>query len=148
MFNFISFLMSLRHSIPFKHAIHFLACITLDLISLSIIISLCIQSVAEITPCPTRNVLQSWRFALWRSILFSCRFERNFQFDPLRSLRYCCFETSFLLHFRYRPHDKLADWPTDWLADWLTDWLNDWMTERSADTSIKSCKVHTSNTRT
>jgi len=25
--------MSLLHSIPFKHAIHFLACITLDLIS-------------------------------------------------------------------------------------------------------------------
>jgi len=34
MFNFLSFLMSLLHSIPFKHAIHFLACITLDLISL------------------------------------------------------------------------------------------------------------------
>jgi hypothetical protein len=31
MFNFLSFLMSLLHSIPFRHAIHFLACITLDL---------------------------------------------------------------------------------------------------------------------
>ena len=28
MFNFLSFLMSLLQSIPFKHAIHFLACIT------------------------------------------------------------------------------------------------------------------------
>jgi len=27
--------MSLLHSIPFKHVIHFLACITLDIISLS-----------------------------------------------------------------------------------------------------------------
>jgi hypothetical protein len=36
MFNFLSFLMSLLHSIPFRHAIHvLLACITLDLISLS-----------------------------------------------------------------------------------------------------------------
>jgi hypothetical protein len=35
MFNFLSFLISLLHSIPFRHAIHFLACITLDLISLS-----------------------------------------------------------------------------------------------------------------
>ena len=35
MFNFLSFLMSLLHSIPFKRAINFLACITLDLVSLS-----------------------------------------------------------------------------------------------------------------
>ena len=35
MFNFLSFLMSSLHSNPLKHAIHFLACITLDLISLS-----------------------------------------------------------------------------------------------------------------
>jgi hypothetical protein len=33
MFNFLSFLMSILHSILFKHAIRFLACITLDLLS-------------------------------------------------------------------------------------------------------------------
>ena len=44
-FNFLSFLMSLLHSIPFKHAIHFLACITLDLISLS-----SVPIVSKITP--------------------------------------------------------------------------------------------------
>ena len=31
MLNFLSFLMSLLHNIPFRHAIHFLACSTLDL---------------------------------------------------------------------------------------------------------------------
>jgi hypothetical protein len=37
MFNFLSFLMSSLHSIPFKHAIHFLAFITLNLIYLSFV---------------------------------------------------------------------------------------------------------------
>jgi len=37
--------MSLLHSIPFRHAIHFLACIILDLISLS-----SVPLVSKITP--------------------------------------------------------------------------------------------------
>ena len=45
MFSFLSFLMSLLHSIPFRHAIHFLACITLDLIFLSSVLL-----VSKITP--------------------------------------------------------------------------------------------------
>ena len=45
MFNFLSFLMPLLHSIPFKNAIHFPTCITLDLISLS-----SVPLVSKITP--------------------------------------------------------------------------------------------------
>jgi hypothetical protein len=45
MFSLLSFLMSLLHSIPFKHAMHFLACITLDLISLS-----SVPIVSKVTP--------------------------------------------------------------------------------------------------
>ena len=45
MFNFLSFLMSLLHSIPFKPAIHFLTCITFDLISFS-----SVPLVSKITP--------------------------------------------------------------------------------------------------
>ena len=45
MFNFLSFLMSLLHSIPFKHAKHFLAFITLDRISLS-----SVPLVTKLTP--------------------------------------------------------------------------------------------------
>jgi len=52
MFNFLSFLVSLLQSIPFKHAIHFLACITLDLISLS-----SVPLVSKITP----KYLYSWQ---------------------------------------------------------------------------------------
>jgi len=48
MFYFLSFLMSFLHSIPFKHAIHFLACITLDLISLSSV------------PCMIRGHITGW----------------------------------------------------------------------------------------
>jgi hypothetical protein len=52
MFNFLSFLMSLIHSIPFRHAIHFLTCITLDLISLS-----SVPLVSKIIP----KYLHSWQ---------------------------------------------------------------------------------------
>jgi hypothetical protein len=45
MFNFLSFLMSSLHSIPFRHAIHFLACITFDFTSLS-----SVSLVSKITP--------------------------------------------------------------------------------------------------
>jgi len=59
MFNFLSFLMSLLHSIPFKHAIHFLACITLDLISLS-----SVPLVSKITP----KYLYSWQNSISLSL--------------------------------------------------------------------------------
>ena len=52
MFSFLTFLMSSLHSIPFKHAIHFLAFITLDLISLS-----SVPLVPKITP----KYLYSWQ---------------------------------------------------------------------------------------
>ena len=45
MFNFLLFLMSFLQSIPFKLAIHFLACITLELNSLS-----SVPLVSKITP--------------------------------------------------------------------------------------------------
>ena len=59
MFNFLSFLMSLLHSIPLKHAIHFLACITLDLISLS-----SVPLVSKITP----KYLYSWQNSILLSL--------------------------------------------------------------------------------
>ena len=59
MFNFLSFLISLLHSIPFKHAIHFLACITLDLISLS-----SVPLLSKITP----KYLYSWHSSISLSL--------------------------------------------------------------------------------
>jgi len=59
MFNFLSFHMFLLHSILFKHAIHFLACITLYLISLS-----SVPLVSKITP----KYLYSWQNSISLSL--------------------------------------------------------------------------------
>ena len=47
MFNFLSFLMSLLHSVPFRHVVHFLACITLELKYTLIIIIIIVIVCAE-----------------------------------------------------------------------------------------------------
>ena len=63
MINFLSFLMFLLHSIPFRHAIHFLACIILDLISLSSVLL-----VSKIIP----KYLYSWQNSISLSL---CNFK-------------------------------------------------------------------------
>ena len=100
MFNFLSFLMSSVHSIPFRHAIHFLACITLDLISLS-----SVSLVSKITP----RYLYSWQdsislslisnfcaFAQYISILF---WERFHKWDKFYSKTYI-FSFSFVCLYK------------------------------------------------
>ena len=59
MFNFLSFLISSLHSIPFKHGIHFLACITLHLISSS-----SVPLLSKITP----KYLYSWHSSISLSL--------------------------------------------------------------------------------
>jgi hypothetical protein len=66
MFNFLSSLMSLLHCIPFRHAIHFLACITLDLISLS-----SVPPVSKIT-----YILDKIQFPCLCLILNCCVFQQ------------------------------------------------------------------------
>ena len=73
MFNFLSFITSLLHSIPFRRARHILACITLDLISLS-----SVPLVSKITPKYSILFYFSWSVVVYVARDTSCFVHMHF----------------------------------------------------------------------